>query len=70
MGGVYQAKKDYKQALLSYKKGLELHINLMNLRTADFNYSIGDLLVDEGKVDEAISYLNEAINFVLRVMKI
>lgn len=62
MGGTYQAMKEYDKSLEAYNKGLSLSTMMRDtMRMIDFQYSIGDLMVDMDRIPEAISYLEEGI---------
>jgi serine phosphatase RsbU (regulator of sigma subunit) len=62
LGGTYQSMEDYDKALEAYNKGLSLATMMRDtMRIIDFQYSIGDLMVDMNRIPEAISYLEEGI---------
>ncbi|HEY0029732.1 MAG TPA: SpoIIE family protein phosphatase [Bacteroidia bacterium] len=62
LGATYQLLGEYDKAYASYGKGLQIATELKDtMRLIDFNYSIGDLLVDKGEPEEAINYLNRGI---------
>jgi serine phosphatase RsbU (regulator of sigma subunit) len=62
LGGTYQQMGEYDKAYASFGKGLSIATLLKDtMRIIDFNYSIGDLLVDMNEVDEAITYLEKGI---------
>jgi serine phosphatase RsbU (regulator of sigma subunit) len=62
LGGTYQALKEYGRSFDAYSKGLVIARKINDtMRIIDFNYSIGDLMTDRGKIPEAISYLEEGV---------
>jgi serine phosphatase RsbU (regulator of sigma subunit) len=62
IGGTYQAMKEYDKSLEAYNKGLSLSTMMRDtMRMIDFQYSLGDLMVDMNRIPEAISYLEEGI---------
>ncbi|MFL5764762.1 MAG: SpoIIE family protein phosphatase [Bacteroidia bacterium] len=63
IGGTYQLMGEYDKAHASLGKGLAIANKLKDtMRIIDFEYSIGDLLVDKNEPDEAISYFEKGIN--------
>lgn len=62
LGSTYQAKEEYGKAYSVFKKGLELATGLLDtMRIIDFDYSIADLLIDQGNSGEAMPYLARGI---------
>jgi serine phosphatase RsbU (regulator of sigma subunit) len=57
LGGTYQSLEQYDRAFEYYSKGLSLAGIKDTMRSVDFLYSIGDLLVETGKTREAMDYL-------------
>ncbi|MBE7443023.1 MAG: tetratricopeptide repeat protein [Flavobacteriales bacterium] len=73
MGGYYHFKKDYYNALNNYKsaqkfqpneKNLSILINLLEtaLKNEKYHPSKLNLLIKDGKIDDALSIINEGLN--------
>ncbi len=64
MGAVYQKLKKYDRGLMNYDRGLKIALSLKDTsRIVDFLYSIGDLLVEQNRPDEALTYLNRSLEY-------
>lgn len=62
MGAVYHRLKKYKTARDNYEEGLEIAKSLKDTsRIIDFQYSIGDLLIEQNHTTEALNFFKNAL---------
>jgi serine phosphatase RsbU (regulator of sigma subunit) len=61
IGGTYQSMGKFNEAFANYTKGLSLAGVNDTMRSVDFLYSIGDLLVEMGRTQEALNYLQRGV---------
>ncbi|MBL7882655.1 MAG: tetratricopeptide repeat protein [Bacteroidia bacterium] len=68
IGGTYHAKKDYENAAINYMKGLTIaRMQKDTMRIVDLEHSLGDLLIDQNKIAEALVMLNDATLLCLAI---
>jgi len=64
IGSVYQTLKKYDRGLANYNQGLKIALILKDTsRIVDFLYSTGDLLVEQNRPSEALSYFNRSMEY-------
>jgi serine phosphatase RsbU (regulator of sigma subunit) len=64
IGSVYQTLKKYDRGLANYNQGLKIALALKDTsRIVDFLYSTGDLLVEQNRPSEALSYFNRSMEY-------
>ena len=64
IGSVYQTLKKYDRGVANYNQGLKIALNIKDTsRIVDFLYSTGDLLVEQDRPHEALSYFNRAMEY-------
>lgn len=62
IGSVYQGQKKYDRAKVNYEQGLKIAQSVNDTsRIVDFLYSIGDMMVEQNHLTEALDYFNRAL---------